>query len=510
MIERLLPFTGQFLILALAFQSFPAGMSGATAEAIPEQPDLSLDAAIGTALETNFSFRIAALDPEIARQSVTRAEAAFDSELFASARVSQAEQTTTFSQTEGTSSDNRNFQVGARKRFAYGTTVTAQSNLDRRDSNAGVNTSNLSQAADVSLSVRQPLLRGFGRDANLARVEGAQAGVTAARQSLRDTVFQVLAETERAYWSVARLQEQLALNESSLDVAEALLEEARERLRVGVATQIEVLQAEAARAQRLEEIIETRRNLGDATDLLYQYMGVFPGGSAGPRDNGPRVAGMDVDAGPLPDFNEILDRALREDPVLAQQEALIAQREWDLAAARGDTRPTLDLVLSGGYAGVDDRDADAAFESALDRDGHAWAVGLEFSMPWRMRGEKAARIATEKRLDQELLRYQELKQSLFRSVRSAWRNLDAVNQGVEAAQLTVSLQEATFEREKNKYEEGLSVFRDVLEVQRDLDQARIRLLQSKYNRLSSEIDIARLTGEMLERHGLDPALLPGE
>jgi outer membrane protein len=510
MIERIISITSPFLVLSLTFLSFAAEAAAADNDAVQEGPELSLETAIEAALEANFSYQIAALDPEIARQSVTRAEAAFDSELFASASVSQAEQASTFSQTEGTSSDNRSYQVGARKRFAYGTTVTAQSNLNRRDSNAGVNTSNLSQAADVSLSLRQPLLRGFGRDANLARVEGAQAGVTAARQSFRDTVLQILAETERAYWSVARLQEQLALNESSLRVAETLLEEAKERLRVGVATQIEVLQADAARAQRLEEIIETRRNLGDATDLLFQYMGAVSAGTGRPGNDGPRVAGLATDYRPLPDFNEILERALREDPLLAQQEALIAQREWDIAAVEGDTRPTLDLVLSGGYSGVDDRDADAALESALDRDGHAWAVGLEFSMPWRMRGEKAALLASEKRLEQEILRYRELKQSLFRSVRSAWRNLDAVNQSVEAAQLTVSLQEATFEREKGKYEEGLSVFRDVLEVQRDLDQARIRLLQSKYNRLSSEIDIARLTGQILERHGLDSALLPDQ
>lgn len=475
-----------------------------------DPPVLELDTAINAALESNFSFRIAALDPEIARQGVTRAEAAFDTELFASGRVSQAEQNTTFSQTEGTSSDNRNWQVGARKRLAYGTTITAQTNLDRRDSNAGVNTSNLSQAADVSLSVRQPLLKGFGRDVNLSQVEGAQAGLAASEQSFRDTVLQILAETERAYWAVARLQEQLSLNKSSLEVAETLLKEARARLRVGVATQIEVLQAEAARAQRLEEIIDTRRNLGDALDLLYLYMGVVPATAALSNDNGPAVATMTDEPRESPNFNEILERALREDPLLARQEAVIAQREWDLAAARSDTRPTLDLVLSGAYSGVDDRDADAAYESALDRDGHAWAVGLEFSMPWRMRGEKAALLASEKLLEQEILRYQELKQSLFREVRSAWRNLDAVGQSLEAARLTVSLQEATFEREKGKYEEGLSVFRDVLEVQRDLDQARIRLLQSKFNRLSSEIDIARLTGQILERHGIDASSLLDE
>ncbi len=52
-----------------------------------------------------------------------------------------------------------------RKTLDTGTQLTAQTNLSRRDSNAGVNLSNLAQNADFSLVLRQPLLRGFGRAA---------------------------------------------------------------------------------------------------------------------------------------------------------------------------------------------------------------------------------------------------------------------------------------------------------------------------------------------------------
>jgi outer membrane protein len=466
------------------------------------QPDISLRAAIDSALEYNLAYRRAALDPEVARQSVVEAESAFDTELFGSARLAQSEQSTTFSQTTGTSSDNRALQVGARKRFSYGTTVTARTNLDRRDSNAGVNTSNLSQAADLSLDIRQPLLSGFGRAANLAATEGAQAAFVAAREGFRDTLQRIVAETEQAYWTVAQLQEQLELNESSLRVAEALVEEAREREQVGVATRIEVLQAEAARAQRLEEIIETRRQLGEALDQLYRYMGVLPPEFTEGPEVMPRVEVLTADKAASPDFHQAWEFAQIADPALARQEAVIAQRESQREAARNGLQPSLDLILSGAYSGVDDRRTRTAFGNALDRDGHAWAVGVEFSMPWRMRGERATLLGAEKRLEQESLRYEELKQSLFRELRSAWRSLDAVNQSLEAAMLTVSLQEATFEREKGKYEEGLSAFREVLEAQRDLDQARIRLLRSKFNKLSSEIEMARLTGRLLQRHGL--------
>lgn len=479
-------------------------LSGQPVEEAPPgpPPDIRLGEAISSALTNNFAFRISGLDPEIARQAITEAASRFDPELFAEGTLSQSEQNTTFSATTGTSSDSRSWRAGVRKRFGYGTSITAQTRLDRRDSNAGVNTSNLSQNADFSLSLRQPLLRGFGPEANLAELEAASAGYTASVESFRDTLLEILAQTERAYWNQARLQEQLALNESSLKVAEALLEEARERRRVGLATEVDVLQARASRAQRLEEIIETRRRLAEAADELLASMGLIQTEGSLASEAIPSVEPLSGEPGPLPDFADIWNRARREDPALARQEAVISQRELETRAADNAVRPSLDLVLSGAYIGVDDAEAETAYENALQREGHAWTVGLEFSLPWRMRGEKASLTRSRKRLEQERLRYQDLMQTLFREVRSAWRNFESINQSLEAAQLSVELQEATFGQEQGKFEEGISAFRDVLEAQRDLDQARIRLLQSKFNQRASEIDIARLTGSLFERHGL--------
>jgi outer membrane protein len=466
------------------------------------QSALTLEEAIARALDNNLSYRIAELDPEIARDAISQQESAFEAELFATGRVAQSEQSTTFSQTTGTSSDSRSLDLGVRKQLDLGTSLTAQTSLDRRDSNAGVNTSSLSQGADFTLSLRQPLLRGFGKSANRANLNSAIAGLAGANAAFRENLDALLADTETAYWTTARFQEQLALNESSLKVADTLLAEAKERERVGVATRIEVLQAEAERARLMELIIESRRALGDAMDQLELLMGTISPLSPNGLDNQPRVTPLSEQATPLPDFNAIWQMALQADPRLTRQQSVIDQQEYARLTARDANRPNLDLVLSGGVSGLDDQEARTAVENAIDQDGHLWSVGVEFSMPWRRSGTKAALRIAEKRLQQATLRYDELKQGLFREVRGIWRNLEAVSQSLEAARLTVSLQEATFAREMGKYEEGLSAFRDVQEAQRDLDQARIRFLQAKYNHLAARIELDRLIGGLLDRHGI--------
>jgi outer membrane protein TolC len=205
-------------------------------------------------------------------------------------------------------------------------------------------------------------------------------------------------------------------------------------------------------------------------------------------------------------FQDIWDLALESDPLLTAQSAVIEQRRLEKVSARNASRPNLDLVVSGAFSGIDNEDATEALQNTFDRDGKAWSVGVEFSMPWNRRKERADLSIAEKRLEKEELQYEDLKQSLYQEVRSSWRSLQAVHQSVEAAKLTVSLQEATFEREKGKYEQGMSAFRDVLEAQRDLDQARVRLLLSKYNKISADIELANLTGTIFQRHGISPEL----
>ena len=279
-------------------------LAGYTAMGASEQA-LSLEDAIRVALENNFSYRIAAIDPEIAKENVTGQEAAFDTVIFASGQVSQYEE----SSPGINSSDYRNWKAGAQKRLVYGTTVTAQTNLDRSAGESNNVRLPLNQEADFSLSIRQPLLRGFGREANTANIERAKAGFTATTEGYRQAVLDLLAQTEAAYWQVARLQEKLSLDESNLTVAETLLEEAVEKKRVGLATSIEVLQAEAFRAETKEAIIDTTRALGDAYDLLLVYMGSLPGTGFSIGANQP-VQALPENGRPLPEFLEAWTLAL--------------------------------------------------------------------------------------------------------------------------------------------------------------------------------------------------------
>jgi outer membrane protein len=481
------------------FALVAALLAATTSHAAPTT--LTLDQAIDSALRHNLGLLIASVDPALARDSLEQAGAAYDPELFASVNIAESDQAVTFSTTQGTRSDVRRAVAGVRQTLPTGTRVTAQTNWARRDSNAGVNLANLNHSADLAIELRQPLLRDFGGLQTKVRVLRAEYARDAADAQWQDAVLGLLADTEIAYWTLVIAQQRLDLRESSLAAARSLLDESRERERVGLATRLDVLQAEASHAARIEERIEAERLLEQAGDVLIRVIGSFSPDTA-LSDHALATTPVPADAPALPSFEHLWYRTLQSSPALRQQEATLLRLAADRRLAGSDLKPQVDLTLSGAWSGQDNAAARDAYAGALDRDGTQWGVGIEVSMPWGRTAAKAAVRAADRQLQREDWRLENLRQELLASLRAAWRDLQSAIQSGEAALATLTLQEARLVQERARRDAGLSTFRDLLDAERDRDQAQLRHLEALNRRIAAEIRVERLAGSLAARHGL--------
>ncbi|MCD8483333.1 MAG: TolC family protein [Verrucomicrobia bacterium] len=343
---------------------------------------------------------------------------------------------------------------------------------------------------------------------NLARLRQARSALEGSEWALRTSILDVLRATELAYWGVAFAHAERRFRQSSLQVAERLLEEASEREAVGVATTLDVLQARAALAQRKDEIVRSQQSLEEAADALRVLLADLP--EISPLPDVPNVTPLPQSFTPVPEFRGILQQALRTSPLTARQETLIEQRRQERVLARDQVRPQLDLALTGGYLGRDRDSYTDAMGSALDRDGTQWEVRLELNLPWGFRSQRAQVRQSERRLEQEELRLVRLEQDLLEQVRRQWRRLSSSHERLETANVVLELQQLAFEQETLRYEAGLTTFRAVLEAQRDLDNAQISQLNAILELLSAEVDLLYLNGGLLPRHGFTWDTLPHE
>jgi len=490
------------LLCAICLSGVILAGSLAAQESVAGQP-LTLEGAIDEALTRNLGLRIERLETVVSSAAVEEADAAFDTTLTASARLGERDV-----DSQVTRSDNRSYTAGARKRIRLtNAAVQVQTRLNRIAGSSydsefgGVVGGTLRETADFTVAVTQPLMRGFGRDIAEAPLESARAGDRATQLQLRDTALALIENTETAYWELATAEARLEVRQSNRRLAESLLEEMRERENLGLATRLDVIQAEANLAQREDDILVAEQGVREAVDALLVYLGRLDAGSS--LD----ATAIAVEALPspptqLPTLNEVWQSALFSDPMIAAQAERITQQSINRRLAADERRPQLDLTLSGGFSGLSDEDAVEAYELAGQRDGTEWGVQFQFSIPLGQRAARASLRSADARMAQAEWTLAQMKQNLLREVRTAHREFETRQKRLRSAELVLRLQEETFEQERTKLDEGLSTLRDVLEIQADLDDARLALLDARAATILAELRMERLRGTLLERHGL--------
>lgn len=463
--------------------------------------DLSLNRAIATALENNLGLRISSLEPGNAFDSIEIEEARFDPSLFGNASLSERQSAARDSALDNAAtpqSENRRARAGVEKLFSTGATVSVDSSINRNSSNNNA-ARNPDYASDVGLSLRQPLLRGAWSTVNLAPLARAKVNAQRSLFELRSDVLDLVLETEIAYWNLAFARADRALIASSLKLAQNLLEENKERERLGLVTPLEVLQAEAEILNQQEAIIQAERAIEDAEDALRRAMGEVD--FSGPITNTFNVDSLPEWIDTLRPMDAVVLDTLKNDDDAKAQERRIEVERINRMLAEDATRPNLDLTAGVNYLGRDIRGAEAQ-RGALRADGSDWNVGLEVRLPWGFREEKARERQAARNLEQSELQLADIKQEKALAARNAWRSANAGLKRIEVTRAALALNEKTFEQERARFGSGVVPYRNVLEAQRDLDRSQSNYLSSIIETLRATVRLSRVDGSLFERNGL--------
>ena len=476
---------------------------------VPYAEPLTLEEAIDQALLANFDVQIQRLSTASAADNEAIARANFDPTLSVSLATGASVDASSDPYLDsagnvvtdsGSSSRYRRSRIAASQRVsATGATLTASGNLNRRESNPSRARFNPAYDSDIGLELRQPLLRGAGSTINRSAIERAQLGTEAARADFAASVYGIIRDVEVAYANLAYAREQVGIRSFSLQVRKRLLEENRARRDTGVATDLEVLQAEVGVASAARDLLLARQSARDQEDELLRLLGreTFEN-PVGP------VALPSIDK-PEISLAASLERARANTPEFTSALASIRQQEIDVRTAKNNRLPQLDLGAQGGY-NADSGTANEAANDVWRGDSYSWQLDVSLSFPWGFRAEKARLRQARAALDREELRYSQVEQQVLVSVRNAVRALETSAENLRLSRLTAELRAREFEVEKARYDSGLSTFRQVQEAQDDLDLARLAELQAKVNLRTAQANLDRLEGTAPARYKL--TLLP--
>jgi outer membrane protein TolC len=417
---------------------------------IQGQP-LSLADAVGAALQGSTDVRIAAARLRAARGAARRERGAFDPELFAD--VNHLDQESPSSSVfAGTSLETTTASGGARITLPFGTQLSASLDAVKTETNAPFTLLSPQYDATGRLSVRQPLLRGFG-PGTWSEKSATTRELEAARARYDDAVALVRTNVERTYWELYAAERDLAVAQLIRDQAGALLNQAQLRGRAGLVGPGQVATAEVFLAEQEQAVLDRQEALDQASDRLATQIGARPSSQPArfhPSDEPPRDFPVDPEA-------DLVDRALRNNPELRARERDVAAARARHKGAKWNAYPALDVFGTVGGTGLSgsprevifggdtlrttiDGNLSDAISQARNRDFANWSAGASLTVPIGFRAGTGERDRLQAEADRAQANLVAGQRSLADDVREQHRELlnasarlDAARRGVAAS-----------------------------------------------------------------------------
>ncbi|HKX46521.1 MAG TPA: TolC family protein, partial [Planctomycetota bacterium] len=331
-----------------------------------------------------------------------------------------------------------------------------------------------------SLSFNQPLLRGAWARSATAEQRANEVEAARAREQQKQQLQQLLLDVEIAYWDLVAALEELDVRRLAVELGQRQYDQNQERLRVGVGTEVDVLQAETNLSAQEQRFLLAANQRDAAMDALKELMFRRPaedeGGFEGFLDAWARPIEPQTplpgipDPLPSTDWVASVERAIDARPEVARQLLAVDAAEILLRQAEQDRLPGLDVRLEMVGSGLGES-RNAAFEDALTFDFPTYRGTLAFNQPLGNRTARYFELQARANLRAARLGYDQLENLLVAEVRNAAREVDYQARAVEAAQKSRRFAERQLQAESIRYEEGISTTFQVLEFQTQLAEA---------------------------------------
>lgn len=458
---------------------------------------LSITKATMLALENNRQFRVEEIAPSIMQTYEETERAAFDPVVQAEGGVGR-ERDNVYSTKSGFDAS-----FGLSEFLPTGTWLDLlyETDLERMDPRGDPNEE---YRNFVGLTVTQALLRGMGLEANLASLTQAKLDTQASEYQLRGLAQFLLAETENTYWDYTLAKEEVKIFETSLELADRLVEETRERIAAGQIAESEIYSAEAEAAIRVQELINARSFRSDSRLKLLRIVNP-PGKDLWDRD-------IDLLTSPVEptvhfgNMEEHIKLALLMRPDLNQAKLAVDRGELEIVKTRNGLLPKLDLFVRLGRTGYADSFGGSVEDIGEGDGGLDFYAGLRFEFPIGNRARRALYKRSKLDLLQNMEALRNMSQLVEQDVLSAAIEVHRSGDQVIASTSTRKYQEKKLQAEIDKYRLGKSTMFRVSQAQRDLVDSQISEVRSHIEHIKSLTQFYLAEGSLLVRRGI---LAPG-
>jgi len=346
-----------------------------------------------------------------------------------------------------------------------------------KDQNFQTKSNFLSLTADAAFQ-----LDFFGR---LRRAtEASRAQLLATEEAQHTVTLTLVSDVASAYFALLQLDLELQITRDTVKTQEGSVKLTSLRLSHGVATKLDVLQAQQVLDTASARIPDLERQIGQEEDAISILLGNYPQGVRRGRPLAEQALPPDVPPG-LP--SSLLERR----PDIRQAEQILIAANAEIGVAKSEFFPQISLTGSGGGG----FGRSSAFSSLMSSQTEIWSYGAQVSQPIFRGGALRGNLRfAESQRRQALVAYQQAIQRAFGDVSNALIGYEKLHEvRVRQEQLVGDLEESV-RLSIMRYQGGTTAYLEVLDGQRSLFNAELTLAEARGNEYQSLVQLYRALG----------------
>src|SRR5580700_1765867 len=316
------------------------------------------------------------------------------------------------------------------------------------------------------------------------QTEAARAQLLATEDAQRTVMLTLVSDAASDYFTLLQLDLQLKITRDTVKTQQDSVKLTSFRLDRGVATKLDVLQAQQVLDTANAQIPDLERQIGQEEDAISILIGDYPQDVQRGHPLAEQALPPDVPPG-LP--SSLLERR----PDIREAEQMLVAANAEIGVAKASFFPQISLTGSGGGG----FGRSSTFTSLMSSQTSIWSYGAQVSQPIFTGGALRGNLhLAESQHEQALISYKQAIQHAFGDVSDALIGFQKfhevrVRQEQTVADLTESVRLSTM-----RYQGGTTTYLEVLDGQRSLFDAELVLAEARGAEYQSLVQLYRALG----------------
>lgn len=314
--------------------------------------------------------------------------------------------------------------------------------------------------------------------------EAARAELLATEDARQTVVLTLVSDIASDYFALLQLDLALEITHNTVKAQEASVKLTDLRLQRGVATRLDVLQAQQTLDTANAQIPDLERQIAQEEDAISILLGNYAQGVPRGRPLVEQPLPPEVPAG-LP--SSLLERR----PDIREAEQILVAANAEIGVAKAEFFPQIALTASGGGA----FGRSSIFSGLMSSQLGIWSYGANVSQPIFTGGALSGNLKlAESQHKQALIIYQQTIQRAFGDVSDALIGYQKLHEVRLRQESTVGDLQESVRLSDMRYKGGTTTYLEVLDGQRSLFSAQLTLAQARGNEYRSLVQLYRSLG----------------